>query len=70
MNSEIKDNLFDLYASYHQHKQLFEFWKKYKNMKNEVDIRERIEYLKKNRVKQRNELDTLLWIIGEVDRSD
>ena len=67
VDNEIKDNLYDLYASYRQHKQLFEFWKKYQNIKNEVEIRERIEYLKKNKIKQRNELETLLWILNEVD---
>lgn len=67
MDNEIKDNLYDLYASYKQHKQLYEFWKKYQNIKNEAEIRERIEYLKKNKIKQRNELETLLWILNEVD---
>ena len=67
VDNEIKDNLYDLYASYRQHKQLFEFWKKYQNIKNEAEIRERIEYLKKNKIKQRNELETLLWILNEVD---
>ena len=70
INDEIKNNLFDLYASYHHHKQLFEFWKKYQNIKNEEDIRERIEYLKKNKVKQRNELETLLWVLDEIESSD
>ena len=68
MNNNIKDNLYDLYSSYHQHKQLFEFYQKFKNIKNEEDVRERIEYLKKNpKVKQRTELETLLWIINEVE---
>ena len=67
MNNDIKDNLYDLYASYNHHKALFNFWKKYKNIKNEDDIRERMEYLKKNKVKQRNELETLLWVLKEVD---
>ena len=67
VDNEIKNNIYDLYASYRQHKQLFEFWKKYQNIKNESEIRERIEYLKKNKIKQRNELETLLWILNEVD---
>lgn len=65
--NEIKDNLYDLYASYRQHKQLFEFWKKYQKIKNEDDIRERMEYIKKNNVKQRSEIETLAWILNEVD---
>lgn len=65
--TEIKDNLYDLYGSYNQHKLLFEFWKKYKNIKNEENIRERLEYLKKNNIKQRTEVETLLWILNEVE---
>lgn len=65
---EIKDNLYDLYASYHQHKALYEFWKKYQNIKTEEDIKNRVEYLKKNpQCKQRSELECLLWIIGEIE---
>lgn len=67
MNNEIKENLYDLYSVYSQYKLLFQFWKKYKNIKNEEDIRERIEYLKKNKLKQRNELETLLWVLNEVE---
>lgn len=70
MNNEIKDNLFDLFASYKQHKLLFEFWKQYKNIKSEVDIRERLEYLKKNNIKQRSEVETLLWILNEIDSEE
>ena len=65
-NKGIKDNLFDLYDSYHQHKALFEFWKKYQNIKNEDEIRERIEYIRKHKIRQRSELETLLWILNEV----
>lgn len=66
-NEEIKDNLYDLYASYHQHRRLFEFYQKFKNIKNEDDIRERLEYLKKNpQCKQKTEIDTLLWLLNEV----
>lgn len=68
MDNNIKYNLYDLYASYRQHKELFEFWKKYRNIKNEDDIRERIEYLKKNpKCKMRTEFETLLWLMNEVE---
>lgn len=67
MDNEIKNNLYDLYSSYHQHKQLFDFWKKYQNIKNEEDIMERLEYLRKNPMcKQRDEINTLLWILNKV----
>lgn len=68
MNIEIKDHLYDLYALNKQHKALFEFWKKYQNIRNEDDIRERLEYLKKHPdVKQRTEVETLLWLLNEVE---
>lgn len=69
MKSSIADNLYDLYASYRQHKELFEFYQKFKNMKNVDEIKSRIDYIKKNKVKQRSELSTLLWILGEVDET-
>jgi len=68
--NQIKDNLYDLYASYNQHKELFNFWKKYKKIKNEDEIRERIEYLRKNKIKQRDELSALLWVLNEVDNDE
>ncbi len=70
MNNEIKDNLFDLYASYHHHKQLFNFYKDHKNIKGEKEINERIEYIKKHNIKQRTELETLLWVIGEIENEE
>ena len=66
-NDIIKDNLFDLYASYRHHKQLFEFYKDHKNIKGKQQIKERIDYIKKNKINQRNELETLLWVLGEID---
>ena len=69
-NKEIKDNLYDLYGSYSQHKILFEFWKQNKSMRTKEEIKERIEYLRKNKIKQRNELETLLWVLGDVDEEN
>lgn len=67
MNKEIKDNLYDLYASYSQHKALFEYYQDNKSMRSKEEILERIEYLKKNpKITQRTELETLLWIMNEV----
>ena len=71
MKGDIKDNLYDLYASYNQHKKLFEFWQAFQGMKNVNEIKERIQYIKKYKVKQRNELETLLWVINEMnDRNE
>lgn len=67
-NEEIKDNLYALYEVYRQYKLLYSFHQKYKNIKNEDDIRDRIEYLKKNpKCKQKTEIECLLWILGEVE---
>lgn len=66
--NKINDNLYDMWNLVNQHKKLFEFWKKYQNMKNENDIRNRLEYLKKNpEIKQRTEIETLLWLLNEVE---
>ena len=69
-NESIKENLYDLYASYRHHKQLFEFYEEHKNMRGKQEIKDRIDYIKKNKVKQRNEVETLLWIIGEIDNEE
>jgi len=63
-------NLYCLYELYRNYKLLYEFHQKFRNIKNEDDIRNRIEYIKKNKVKQRNELETLLWVINEMDIID
>lgn len=65
--NNIKDNMYDLWNMVNQYKALYNFYQSFKNMKNADDIRERIEYLKKNPgCKQRDELSTLLWVIDEV----
>ena len=67
MNDEIKDNLYDLYASYRHHKQLFDYWQNHKTLKSEDEIRERIDYIIKNKIAQRDEISTLLWVLGEKE---
>ena len=57
--------MYDLYASYNQHKLLFEFYKDHQNVKGIDEIKNRIEYITKNKIKQRDEISTLLWVIGE-----
>lgn len=65
VNNEIKDNLFDLYASYRHHKELFEYYQSHKNLKSEAEIRARIDYIIENKIKQKDEISTLLWVLGE-----
>ena len=36
-------------------------------LKSEDEIRERIEYMTKNKLKQRNEIETLRWVLGEYE---
>lgn len=68
MKNDIKDNLYDLYSVYSQYKLLHEFWGKYRHIKNEDEIKERLEYLKKNpQCKQRSEIECLLWLLGKVE---
>lgn len=64
MNEDIKDNLHDLYGAYHHHKQLYEYWRKHRNLKSQDEIQDRIDYILKNKVNQRNELETLYWVLG------
>ena len=67
-HDNIKDNMYALYEVYNQYKLLYNFYQKYKSIKNEDDIRERIEYLNKNpKCKQRTELECLLWLLNEVE---
>lgn len=63
-NTEIKDNLYDLYSVYQQYKALFNYYQQNKSMKTRDEISERIEYIKKNKIKQKSELETLLWVLG------
>ena len=70
MNDEIKDNLYDLYASYRHHKQLFDYWQNHKTLKSEDEIRKRIDYIIKNKIAQRDEISTLLWVLGEKNENE
>ena len=66
--NNIKDNMYALYEVYNQYKLLYNFYQKYKSIRNEKDIRERMEYLKKNpKCKQKTEIETLLWLLNEVE---
>lgn len=64
----IKDNLYALYEVYSQYKLLYAFYQENKDIKSANDIKDRIEYLKKNpKCKQKTEIECLLWILGEVE---
>ncbi len=68
MNDKIQDNLKPLYSCYAQYKLLFDFYQGNKSMRSKEEIQERIEYLKKNpKINQRNELESLMWVLNEVE---
>jgi len=67
---EIKDNMFDLYALYNQHVRLFNFYKARKKMKSEEEILQRIKYISENKIRQRNEIESLLWVLGKSDLNE
>lgn len=66
MNKEIKDSTSDLWRLVDQHKSLFEYYKQNKSMRTREEIKQRIEYIKKNKISQRNELESLMWVLGIV----
>lgn len=68
MNDKIQDNLKPLYNCYSQYKMLYDYYQGNKSMRSKEEIQERIEYLKKNpKINQRTELETLLWLLNEVE---
>ena len=58
-----------LYRLYHNYKFLYEYWQKNRNTRvvSEQEMRDRINYILKNKIKQRDEISTLCWILGEED---
>lgn len=62
-NKEV--NMYNMYGAYSDFKKLFEFYQDHKNFVGVDEIRKRIDYIKKYGVKQRTEIETLHWILGE-----
>lgn len=58
-----------LYRYYKCYKYLYDFWveNRDRHVVSERDMRNRIDYILKNKVKQRDEIATLCWILGEED---
>lgn len=68
MNDKIQDNLKPLYSCYAQYKMLYDYYQSNKSIRSKEEIQERIEYLKKNpKINQRNELESLMWVLNEVE---
>lgn len=64
MNDKIQDDLRPLYKCYAQYKMLFDYYQENKTVRSKEEIEERLEYIKKNKVKQRSEIETLLWFLN------
>lgn len=65
MRDEKINSLRPLYQIYRNYKELVKFYNEHKDIKSEEEIRERKEYILKNGIKGRNEVETLCWILGE-----
>jgi hypothetical protein len=68
----VKPNLYCLYELYRNYKYLYEFWERRQNQRvvSDQELRDRIQYILKNKVKQRDEISTICWILGEEDARD
>lgn len=58
-------NMYKMYDAYDDFKRLYQYYEENKSLVSASEMRERIEYIKKNGVKQRTEIETLCWILGE-----
>ena len=51
--------------AYGDYRNLYNFYLEHKDIVSANEMRERIEYIKKYGVKQRTEIETLCWVLGE-----
>lgn len=58
-------NMSALYAVIGSYKDLAEFYDGHLRIKTEDEIRERIKYVTKHKLKQLNEIEALKWVLGE-----
>lgn len=61
----IEPSLGSVYWVIKSYKELVNFYEQYKNIRSEEEIRDRIKYVLKHKLKQKNEIDTLKWVLGE-----
>ena len=70
---KVKENLYDLWSVVEQFKYLHNYyWEREesgKKIMTRKQIEDRIRYILKHKVRQRGEIETLLWVIG-VDSLD
>lgn len=59
-------NMHNMYGAYHDFKKLYEFYQNQKNMKiTPKEMRDRVAHILKHGSKQRTEIETICWILGE-----
>ena len=58
-------NMYNIGRAYGEFKELYFFYLDHKDMIGKKEMRERIEYIKKHGVRQRTEIETICWILGE-----
>jgi len=58
-----------LYRYMKSYEYLYKFWENQKNSRyvSNEELRDRLNYLLKNKIKQRDEISTICWILGEKD---
>ena len=59
-------NMSALYAVIGSYKDMAEFYADRLNIKGEAEIRKRINYVIKHKLKQMNEVEALKWVLGEL----
>lgn len=64
----VKTNLYDLWSVVEQYKYLYNYYweredSRYK-IKTRKQVEDRIKYILKHKLKQRGEIETLLWVLG------
>lgn len=69
----VKENLYDLWTIVEQYKFLHNYYWERENSKYKIKTRkqleDRVRYILKNKLKQRGEIETILWVLG-VDSLD
>lgn len=69
----VKDNLYDLWSVMGQYKYLFNYyWEREdsrRKIKTRKQLEDRVKYILKHKIKQRGEIETILWVLG-VDSLD
>lgn len=58
-------SMYHISRAYGEFKELYNFYLDHVNIKGKMEINKRIDYIKKHGTKQKTELETLYWVLGE-----